>query len=168
MASGDTLIVFHPYNNEPPSSNYASLDLRNLHPVIAFGALVGDKEAVFSSIIPQNYDGGGFTVFLHYSGEIATTGDVVFQTAFERIGDQQQDVDADSFAAFESSGAIAVPGTSGLVDIISIPHTTGAQIDNILIGEKFRLKIRRDVDDTSATDTFSFNIELHAVEIRET
>ena len=169
MASGDTLLIFHPYNNEPPSSDYATLDTRNQHIVLLFDPTT-DWEAVFSSIMPQNYAGTtGVTVYIHYSVDTATSGDVVWQTAFERIGDQQQNVDSDSFAAFQSSGAVTIPGTSGLVDIIAIPHTDGGQMDSVAVGEKFRFKIRRDADDTSATDSVtSNNVELHAIEIRET
>ena len=36
MASGDTLNVFTPLQNEPPASIYATLDVRNLHPVLDF------------------------------------------------------------------------------------------------------------------------------------
>ena len=167
MASGDTLFIFHPYNNEPPSSNYATLGFRNLHPVLDFDDTT-DEEAVFSAVMPQNYDGGGVTVYIHYSAETDITNDVVIQSAFERIGDQQQDIDSDNFAVFQSSGAITVPGTSGYVDVLLITHTNGAQMDSVAIGELFRLKIRRDADNTSGVDDVVDDIELHAIEIRET
>jgi len=166
MASGDTLLEFHPYNNEPPSSNPASPATRNQHIVLAFDDAV-DEEAVFSAVMPQAYGGNGITILIHSSAETAASGDVVWQTALERIGDEQQNVDSDSFAAFQSSSAVAVPGTSGLVGIISINHSNGAQMDSIIVGEKFRLKIRRDADDTSATDSVTDDMELHEVEIRE-
>ena len=166
MASGETLFPFHPFNNEPPSSNPATPDLRNQHPVLDFNDTT-DEEAVFSGIMPQAYSDGGITVLIHYSATTATSGNVVWQVALERVGDQQQDVDSDDFAAFQSSGAVAVPSTSGLVDIISINFSSGAQMDSVTAGEKFRLKARRDADDTSATDSVSGDIELHAVEIRE-
>ncbi len=167
MASGDTLHIFHPYNYEPLASNGAVFDIRNQHIVLDFDDTT-DEEAVFSSILPQSYGGGGVTVFIHYSAETDIANNVVWQTTFERVGDGQQDVDSDGFASFNSSGAIAVPGTSGHVDITSIAHTDGAEMDSIAIGEKFRFKIRRDADDTSATDNVVGDIELHAVEIRET
>lgn len=168
MASGDTLLIFHPYNNEPPSSNYATLDTRNLHPVLDFDAST-DEEAVFSAVMPQHYAGTtGVTVYIHYSMSSATSGNVVWQVAFERVGDQQLDVDSDSFAAFNGSGQVAVPATSGLVDVVGIAFTDGADMDSVAVGEKFRLKIRRDADDTSATDDATGDAEIHAIEIRET
>ena len=61
MASGDTLLVFHPFDNEPPSANYATLDIRNLHPVLDFDDST-DESAVFSAVLPWAYSGGGLTV----------------------------------------------------------------------------------------------------------
>jgi len=164
MSSGDTLLIFTPLHNEPPSSNYATLDLRNLHPVLKFDDTTNES-VVFTGVMPQSYAGTtGVTVYLHYSMTSATTGDVDFDAAFERIGDQQLDIDADSFAAVNSVDNTTVPATSGLVDIVSVAFTDGADMDSVAVGELFRIKVTRDaVSDTSAGD-----LELHAVEIRET
>lgn len=165
MASGDTLLIFHPYNNEPPSSNYATLDYRNLHPVLDFDPDT-DEDAVFSAVMPQHYDGGGVTVYLHWSATGVTSGNVIWNSAFERIGDQVLDIDADSFATAQASAATAAPTTDGYVDIASITHTNGAQMDSVAVGELFRLKVTRDANNGS--DTMTVDAELHAVEIRET
>ena len=167
MASGDTLLALHPYNNEPPSSIYATLDTRNQHPVLDFNDTT-DEEAVFSAILPRNYALSGLTVYIHYSMTSAEANEVVWQVAIERIGDQQLDIDGDSFAAFQSSGAITVPGTTGLVDICTVAFTDGAQMDSIAVGELFRIKVRRDADSTSATDDAAGDAELLAVEVKET
>ena len=164
MASGDTLVVFGPLHNEPPASNPATLDLRNQHPVLDFDQST-DESAVFSAIMPRNYDGGGVTVYLHWSA-VPITGNVIWDVAFERIGDQQQDVDSDGFAAVNSTAATAVPGTSGNVDIVNITFTDGADMDSVAVGELFRLKVTRDAD--NASDTAAGDAELHAVEIKET
>ena len=164
MASGDTLLVFHPYNNEPPSSNYMTLDTRNGHPVLDADAST-DEEAVFSGIMPQHYAGTtGVTVYIHYSMSTATSNNVVWQAAFERIGDGQQDVDSDGFEAFNGTGQVAVPGTSGHVDIASIAFTDGADMDSVEAGDLFRIKVTRD----ASSDDAAGDAELHAVEIRET
>lgn len=165
MASGNTLCVFTPLQNEPPSANYATLDLRNGHPVLDFDQST-DEAAVFTGILPRYYAGGGITVYLHVSATGITTGNYIFDVSFERVGDGQQDVDADGFAAVQSLAATAVPGTDGYVDIVSIPFTNGAQMDSIAVGEKFRLKISRDAN--HASDTAAADIELHAVELKET
>lgn len=163
MASGDTLAVLHPHDNEPPASNFATLDLRNNHPVLDFDDTT-NEDAVFSFVMPQNYAGGGLTVRIGYSMTSATTGDVDIDAAIERIGDQQLDVDADSFAAANSVDNTTVPGTSGNVDVVEITFTDGADMDSLAAGELGRIKITRD----AASDTASGDLELHFVEIQET
>lgn len=163
MASDDTLLTFHPYNNEPPASNYATLDIRNQTPVLDFDDSTNES-AVFSGVMPRAYAGGGLTVYLHYAMSSATSGDVDWDVAFERIGDAQQDIDSDSFAAVNSVDNTTVPGTSGHVDIVSVAFTNGADMDSVAVGEKFRIKVTRD----AASDTASGDAELVAVEIKET
>lgn len=163
MSSGDTLLEFFPFSNEPPSSNFATLDLRNYHPTLDFDASTNES-AVFSAIMPQHYSGGGVTVYLHYAMTSATSGDIDWDVAFERIGDQQQDIDSDGFAAVNSVDNTTVPATSGLVDVVSIAFTDGADMDSVAAGELFRIKITRD----AASDTATGDAELLAVEIRET
>jgi len=163
MATGDTLVVFTPQHGEPPASNFATLDTRNEHPVLDFDAATNES-AVFSGVMPRHYGGGGVTVYLHYAMSAATAGDVDWDAAFERIGDQQQDIDSDGFAAVQSVDNTTVPGTLGLVDVVSIPFTAGAQMDSVAAGEGFRLKVTRD----AAADTAGGDAELLFVEIKET
>lgn len=162
MASGNTLIVFEPYANEPPASNYATLDTRNQHPCLDFDATT-NEDAIFSGVMPQHYGGGGVTVYLHYAMSSATADTVDWDVSWERIGDQQLDIDADSFAAVNSVDDTTVPGTSGNVDIVSVAFTDGADMDSVAVGEKFRLKVTRD----AASDDATGDAELYAVELRE-
>ena len=164
MASGDTLLIFTPHSNEPPASDFATLDTRNQHPVLDFKDAATNEEAVFSAVMPAIYGGSGVTVYLHYSMATATSGDVDWDVAFERIGDQQLDIDADSFAAVNSVDGTVVPGTSGFVDVVTVAFTDGADMDSVAAGELFRIKVTRD----GAADTAGGDAELHAVEIRET
>ena len=163
MASGDTLLEFLPFNNEPPAANYATLDTRNYHPCLDFDATTNEY-AVFSAVMPRNYAGGGLTVYLHYAMSSAEADTIDWDAAFERIGDEVLDIDGDSFAAVQSVDDTTVPGTSGLVDIVNIVFANGAEMDSIAVGEMFRIKIDRDaVNDDAAGDA-----ELLAVEIKET
>jgi hypothetical protein len=115
--------------------------------------------------MPQNYAGTtGVTVYIHYAMSSAVADTVDWDVAFERIGDQQQDIDTDSFAAVNSVDNTTVPGTSGLVDIVSIAFTDGADMDSVAKGEGFRLKINRD----AASDDATGDAELRFLEIRET
>ena len=164
MASGNTLLIFTALNNEPPATVYATLDTRNSHPVLDFDA-AANESAVFSSVMPQHYAGTtGVTVYLHYAMSSAVADTVDWDVAFERIGDQQLDIDADSFAAVNSVDDTTVPDTSGLVDVVSVAFLNGADMDSVAAGEAFRLKVTRDaVSDDAAGDA-----ELVFVEIQET
>lgn len=164
MSSGDSLLIFHPYNNEPPTANYATLDTRNQHPCLDFDA-TANESAVFSSVMPQHYAGTtGITVYLHYAMSSAEANTIDWDVAWERIGDQQLDIDGDSFAAANSVDNTTVPGTTGLVDIVSVAFTDGADMDSVVAGESFRLKVTRDaVSDDAAGDS-----ELVKTELRET
>jgi hypothetical protein len=164
MASGDTLLIFSPLHNEPPSANAATLDTRNQHPCLDFDATTNES-AVFSSVMPQHYAGTtGVTVYIHYAMSTATANTVDWDVAFELIGDQDLDIDADSFAAVNSVDDTTVPGTSGLVDIVSVTFTDGADMDSVTPGDSFRLKVTRD----AASDDAAGDAELVKVEIRET
>lgn len=164
MASGDTLCIFTPLHNEPPSSNPATLDIRNQHPVLDFDATTNEF-AVFSTIMPRNYAATtGVTVYIHYAMSSAEANTIDWDVAFERIGDQQQDLDADGFAAVQSVDNTTVPGTSGLVDIVNVTFTDGGEMDSIAVGEGFRIKITRD----AASDDAAGDGELVFVEIKET
>lgn len=165
MASGDTLVVLVPTDNEPPESAYATFDVRNGHPVLDFDD-TDDEAAIFSFILPRGYAGGGLTVRLHYSMTSAESGKIRLDASFERVGDEIQDIDTDGFAAVQSALVAAVPATSGLIDVVAIPFTDGAQIDGISPGELCRIKIERKPTD-AANDTAAADLELHAVEIEE-
>lgn len=163
MASGDTLRIFTAADNTPPLSNAATPHTRNQHTTLDFDDTTNES-AVFEDVMPQNYDGGGVTVYLHYAMTSATAGDVDWDVAWERIGDQQLDIDSDSFAAVNSVDNTTVPGTAGNVDVVSVAFTDGADMDSVAAGEAFRLKVTRD----AASDTASGDAELVAVELRET
>ena len=162
MASGDSLILLTPLHNEPPSANAATIDLRNLHPVLDFDTTTGEA-AVFTFIMPRNYGGGGLTVYVHWAASTATSGTIGWLVGFERIG-TALDIDSDSFAADNTITAATVSGTSGTIVITNGTFTDGADMDSIAVGEAARIKITRDVANDSATG----DAELLAVEIKET
>ena len=164
MASGDSLVQFTPLHNEPPSSNPMTLDTRNQHPVLDADASTNES-AVFSAVMPQHYAGTtGVTVYIHYAMSSATSDTVDWDACFELIGDADQDLDSDGFAAVNSADNNTVPGTCGHVDIVSIAFTDGADMDSVAAGDGFRLKITRDASSDDATG----DAELRFVEIRET
>ena len=165
MASGDTLVVLVPTDNEPPASAYATFDVRNGHSVLAFDD-TDDQAAIFSFVLPSGYAGGGLTVRLHYSMGSAAEGKVRLDVSFERIGNQVLNVDSDSFAGAQSALIAAVPSESGLTDVVTVPFADGSEIDGLMAGDLGRIRIERKPTDAS-NDTASGDLELHAVEIRE-
>lgn len=163
MASGDTLALFTPFDNEPPSTNYASLSMRNgLHPMLEFDQTTGES-AIFSAIMPQNYaNTTGVTVYVTAMA-VPTTGTMGWLLLLERM-DAGTDLDSDSFVSSATVTATTVPGTSGQPLTLNAAITKGANMDSIVAGDLFRLKVTRDV----ANDSAGGDVQLIGVEIRET
>ena len=156
MASGDTLLLFNAFSKTDGTSQ---IGFKNGHPVLLFDGATNET-AEFEAVMPQSYAASGVTAYIHW-GSNGTTGDADWDLAWERIGDQQQDIDADSFAAVQSVDNTTVPATSGFVDIVSIAFTNGAQMDSVAVGESFRLQLTRDaVSDSSTDDIFLTHLEL--------
>jgi hypothetical protein len=163
MASGDTLATFTALSAEFPTSNYATPDIRNNHSVLDFDTTTGET-VYFTGIMPRNYAGGGVTVYLHWAASSATSGTIGWLVAFERMGDGGTDIDADSFASDATVTAETVDGTSGIMDVSNAAIANGADMDSVVAGDTFRLRVTRDV----ANDTATGDAELISIEIKET
>lgn len=166
MASGSTLAYFKPQDNEPPSSNYATLDVRNGYLVLDFDDTT-DESAIFKGFMPRTYDGGGVTVTVGWMATSATTGTISLDVQFMSVTDDADDLDTKSFAAANNANPTTA-SASGEVDYATITFTDGADMDSVAAGEVFYLKVTRDADGTTSTDNMSGDMELVFVEIRET
>jgi len=164
MASGNTLCVFTPHNNMPPSSNFATIDTRNSHLVLDFDASTAES-AVFGTVLPRHYAGGGITATIAWMATSATSGGCVWNGAFERHQASTDDLDSDSFATAQAATGTA-PGTSGHVLYTAITFSSGANMDSLAVGESFRFKVTRDA--TNGSDTMTADAELLRVELKET
>jgi len=164
MASGDTLVVFTPLHNQPPSSNAATIDLRNQHPILDYDDTT-DEDGMFGSVLPRNYDGGGVTCLIIWMASTAVANEVVWDIAWERHQDDAFDLDADGFAAVQSVTATCA-NVSGEPAYDTIAFTDGAQMDSVAAGESFRLKLTRDAN--NANDDMVGDAEMLRIEIRET
>lgn len=152
-----TYAVFTPDNNQPPASNYATLDTRNSVACLDFDDAT-DESAVFVGIIPEGASlGSGLKIRIHWAATTATSGDCVWLAALERMN---TDLDSDSF---DTAGTVTTTcnGTSGIVAVSEITLTN---IDSVTAGDGFRLKITRDAD--SGSDTLSGDVELVLCEVR--
>lgn len=161
MATGDTLIIFPVIAGEPPATNYAVFDTRNDHPVLEFDGTTNES-IMFSAILPNHYGSGGVDVILHWAMKTATASTVDWDAAFERVAGTN-DLDADGFAAAQSVNGESVPATSGYVKTTTISFTDGAQMDSVVAGDSFRLKVTRD----AASDASTSEAQLVKIEIKE-
>lgn len=165
LGAAQTLVRWTAQSGISPTTNGATFDSRNSHPVLDFDDTT-DESTVFTGILPKHYAGGGVKVEIHYAMTTATSGKIRWDVAFERVSDSQQDIDSDGFASAQTVNVSAVPGTSGYVAIAEVSFTDGAAMDSVSAGEGFRLKVVRKPSDTT-NDTASGDAELWAVEVRE-
>ena len=152
-----TYTVFTPNQNQPPATDFATLDTRNSILVLDFDD--GDDEsAIFVGVIPEAASlGSGLKIRLHWAATDATSGDCVWDVSLERMN---TDLDTDSFDTIASATA-ATNGTSGILTVTEITLTT---IDSVTAGDGYRLKVTRDA--TNGSDTMSGDAELVVVEVR--
>lgn len=163
MASGNTLVVFTPNGAEFPATNYATLDTRNNHPCLDFDTTTAET-TYFTAVMPQSYsDTTGVTVYAHWAATSATSGTIGWLIALEKDADGDS-IASDSFGSDQTITAATVPGTAGIIKVTSVAITKGANMDSVVAGNMFRLRVIRDVSNDSA----SGDAELYAVEIRET
>lgn len=164
MASGNTLLSFAAQAYEAPATNYAQIGARNAHAMLAFDTTT-QETAFFTGVMPRHYGGGGVTVYLHWMAASGiTTGTIGWDVSFERISDGSTVLDSDSFATAQTVTAATVPASAGIVSVTSVAITNGANMDGVVAGDSFRLRIRRDV----ANDTAAGDAQLLAIEIKET
>lgn len=163
MASGQTLAIFHPFSNEPPASNYAALVFSNGHPCLAFDTTT-QEAAIWTSILPRNYSGGGLTVYVHAKLESATSGTLGWTVEIERMDDGTTNLTSDSFASAQTITAATVPGTAGISMVSSVAISSGSNMDSLAAGEMFRLRLKRDV----ANDNAAGDGQVLMVEVKET
>ena len=156
-ATSLTYARFNAQDNQPPATNFATLDTRNSIAVLDFDDAT-DEAAIFLGIIPEAAAlGSGLKIRLIWTATTATSGDCVWDASLERM---TTDIDTDSFDTIASITA-TTNGTSGVPNYSEITLTT---IDSVTAGDGFRIKINRDAN--NASDTMTGDAELIAVEVR--
>ena len=156
-------IVFRVTANEPPAASFATLDTRNNRAVLDFDA-AAIEVSYFVGVLPSSYAGGGVNVKLIWAATSATSGNVAWNTAFERIPASGLDLDSDSAAA-ANAAVVATDAVSGETTETTIAHSSGSQMDSLAAGELFRLQVSRSASDGS--DTMTGDAELVAVIVTE-
>lgn len=169
MASGDTLFIFEPKDNVPPNSAYATLDViaavTGLREVLDFAGSSPDEVAIFESVWPSHYGGGGIDVKIHYSMDGTSTGAVEWEVSVEVTKDNA-DQDATSGQNFGLVTDIAdtPPGTVDQLLVTAVGAVTHANCGSPAAGDSMRLKIARDHDHATNTD----DAQLQKVVVTET
>lgn len=163
MASGDTLAVFGPESNQPPSSGYMTFNVRNGHLVLEATAGSTDT-AIFAGVMPRNYAGGGITAYATWLAKTATTGTIGWDVTFERDNAANHDLDADAWATAQNITAATVDGTSGKTTVTNVAIAAGAAgTDSVAAGDAFRIRVRN-----LAAGTATGNNQLLTIELKET
>jgi hypothetical protein len=168
MASNDLLFDWEAWDGIPPTANAATRDTRNvIHQVMDFDAGT-DETAYYKGRMPPYYSGNGIEIVIEFSASSDTNSAHLarWQAAVKRIQIGTTDVDSYSFAAAQSAGATC-PGTSGVLQTVTIAFTNGSQMDSLAVGEEFLIAINRDADGTSGTDDMTGDAEIHSVAMYE-
>lgn len=154
-----TIGFFTPFMNQPPSTNYATIDTRNSILVLNFDDGGNNESAIFLGAIPDGIStASGIYVNIYWTATTATSGQCRWGVAFEKL---DGDVDTDNFdTATEEHDT--VDNTNGIPTKTTILCTN---IDNLIANDIFRLKIYRDSSDTT-NDTLVGDVELIAVELQ--
>jgi len=153
-----TLAVFTPLDNQPPATDFATLDTRNSVALLDFDDSTAEG-AVFVGVIPEGAVlTSGIIVRLSWAATTATAGDCRWLVDIEKT--TGHDIDADGYDT-AVAGTTTTSGTSGLVNTTAITITT---IDSVTAGDAFRVRVRRDA--ANAGDTMTDDAELIAVEVR--
>lgn len=154
-----TYAVFTPLDAQPPATDFATLDTRNSIAVLEFDGGATDEATTFVGVMPEAASlGSGLKVRIHWMADTATSGDVRWGVAFERMN---TDLDSDLFDTVAEANGTA-NGTSGIPTMTEITITT---IASIPAGDAYRLKVYREASDTG-NDTMSGDAQLIAVEVR--
>ncbi len=154
-----TYAMLSPWEAMAPASNPATRDTRNGIRVLDFDDTTEESCIFDGLVIPEAASlGSGLKVRIHWAATSATTGAVRWGVQIER---QTTDLDSDSFDTAAEAHS-TTDGTSGIITTTEITITT---IDSVTAGDPYRLKLYRDVSDTTNA-TMSGDAELVAVEVR--
>jgi hypothetical protein len=145
--------------NQPPATDFATLDTRNSTVLLVFTAGSPNKAAVFIGVIPSGITlASGLKTRILWTSATAITGNCKWGLQFERL---TTTIDSDSFDAV-TEVASSAPATAGVPKITELVTTS---IDGLSAGDFFRLRISRKSADTTS-DTMAGSAQLIAIELQ--
>lgn len=164
MASGDLLYVFRPGSNEPPAANFATDGVRGARRVLEFDADT-NQAAQFVGLMPAQYSNAtGIDVTLHCFSDDNNAAHAAYFSVYLESLENGVDLDSDSYgsAATDYGNPDATAGESWTI-AISLPK---ANMDGVIKGDPFRLKVERDAD--NASDDVTGDVQVFLIVVRET
>ena len=150
-----------PLASEATATNFATLSFRNYRVMLDFDAATAES-ICWTRYMPGDYSGDGVIVTMVWTGKTADSGNVVWNVAFERLAENDLDVDGDSFATAKTVTGAAL--TSGKLTYSEITFAN-SEIDGVLADESFRLKVTRNTAD--GADTMAGDAQLLLVQIQD-
>lgn len=154
-----TIAFLTPALNQPPATNFATIDTRNSILVLDFDDGANNEAAIFVGVIPDGMStASGIYTNIYWTATTATSGQCRWGVQFEKI---DSDIDSDSFDTATEEHT-TVNSTNGIPAKTTILCTN---IDNLMANDFFRIKIYRDSSDTT-NDTLVGDAELIAIELQ--
>jgi hypothetical protein len=159
MASGDSLLYFDPLANRPPTSAFATLDLRGAFVALEFDA-AANESASFYAPLPRHYRGGNLIATL-YGTSGGTSGNAKIRVALTRIV-AGNSLDSPPATSDSEDVTIAAPAAAGQLVIAATAAMSVASLtaSDLLLCTVTRLA-------TDAADTLASDWELTGLEICE-
>jgi hypothetical protein len=161
MAANETLAIWEAIGGTPPAASAATLDIRNGHVVLDFDA-DANETIYFSAVLPKHYAGGSIACKLHWMATSATSGNVRWSAAFERLEGNGPDLDANEFQTAVEVTA-TTNATSGKLTVTTLTLTA---LDGAAASDAFRIAVTRVANDAT-NDTMTGDAELLQVELVE-
>lgn len=170
MATGDSLVIFTPLDGTPPATVYATLDIMVGTSTPAESIPVHDFDDTtqefmdFYGFMPRNYGGNGVTItFVHSAA--AATGVFGIEAAFRRVADDAEDLDTTAQTYDYNVVAATVASAIGEAAYDVITFTNGADMDSVVAGDYFILRVRRN---PAVGSDATGDCSIHMIEIKET
>ena len=173
MATGDSLLLLGPSNGTPPATLYATFGVMDGASTPAEAILIlkyddtTQKYIDFYCVMPEHYDGGGITLTVMFSANDVASDVIEWQAAFRRIADDSEDLDSTAHTYVYNAVVATVPSVIGEVAYDNITFTNGAEMDSVVAGDYFILRVTRDPTPSSGTNAAG-NGEIHILHMKET
>jgi len=171
MASGDPLFRIGAWDFNPSGTNGALFQTRQsattekeVFHIAAFDDTT-DQYLDIQLTMPDAYAGTtGITCSIRWAATV-TTSTTIWKIGLRRLADDATGSDLDASHTYAFNSVTASPASaSGEVAYDSITFTDGADMDNVVAGDEFNLRIYRD----AVTDGMSGDAQLLSIYIYET